>query len=132
MPSSAYQWIYADSDQFQAWETAINQWKQMSDSSTIVQAGEAAGRIIQTQLQDLIYGESTVNGADGQDYSDVAERVIVWSDKSNVYVGVPDGDPGLPRAEEMDVGFPALETAFELAGDSAKTAFEQKLQELVF
>lgn len=117
MPSSGYSCV--NSADMTALSKAIDVYKTLSDKSVVVEAATTAGQHLKTAMQKTIRTFTK--------FPDVAAGLQVWSDSSNVYVGIPPGDGLLPRALEMDKGFPLAETVTDLTrqmGDTQDAFFE--------
>lgn len=131
--ASAYKWVYASSDNLDPWNIAISQYKQMSSLPVVQKAAEAGANVLKLAAQDLIFNQPSLNGEEGNsDYTPVAERFTVWSDDDNTYFGVPEGDPELAHAWEMDERMPVITVVLTTDGAKAVEAFERQLNEQVF
>ncbi len=128
LPASAFKWTNSTSRELTAWKVRQSQFAQMA--SGVVKAAEAGGKVIATTMQDLIFRQDELNGviSERQDFTGVAERVMVWSDATNTWVGVPAGDPALTEAQAMDKVFPVLDVAWEQSIADAHQAFEMALE----
>ena len=116
----AFKWIDA-TKALQDYATAIDQFSQMAKPQTVFEAGMAAGQVVKTSMQDMIYSQPSLDA-----FADVAERITVWgSAKENVWVGInPQETVALTatfgrgsmvtRAEQMDAVFPVIHTVFDL------------------
>jgi len=94
---------------------AARQYEKMAKPQVVVQSAKTAGEILRRNMRTLVYGEPTI-----EQYRDVGNGFRVWDDNSNVYVGIPPGDPLLPRAHRMDEVFQVADVALDLekqAGD---------------
>jgi hypothetical protein len=111
--SDAYTWI--DPGGLQAWKIAADQYQQMANPQVVIQAAQAAGQVLKLGIQDMIYSQPSLDSFVG-----VAERITVWSDDNNVYVGVPATDSALPQAQEMDTVFPVLGTVVDTFGQTGR------------
>ena len=107
---------------------ALTQWKNMAGDframtpEVVTQAAVRSAATVKTAAQDIIFTEP-----DLEDYSDVGEATTVWSDSENVYVGLPSTDPLRSKADEMEDVYPVIDTAFDMAGPTLQSRFEQEL-----
>lgn len=111
-----------------------SQYGQMAAPATMIRAGEKAGEVVKSDIQDLIYLQPTLNGEDpaGGDFTDVAEKVSVWTTSDDVRVGVHPGSSVIERAREMVQVMPVVDVAFERSRAKVKSRFEQALQDEAF
>jgi hypothetical protein len=128
LPAGAFTWI--NKGAIPQWAILADQAQQMSDPQMITQAVYEAGGVIKTAMQDLIYGQPSLD-----EYADVAEQLTVFEEGNNVFVGIPPQVTTMVRrAEEMDTVFPVKDVAFDQddqTGNAGK-AFEQYLIDRTF
>jgi hypothetical protein len=100
---------------------------QMSNIRVITDAAiEAGSNTFKPAMAGIIKGEPSLAS-----YHDVAEGLKVWSSPDDVHVGIPEGDPLLARARQMDGIYPVAKTTHDLERQSGDTdrAFEKALAE---
>lgn len=113
MPSSSYNCV-KKSDVSKLGK-AVSQYKRISSTKRVSQQASKAGVGLLSQMQDLIRGEPSLS-----DYGNVADAMSVWSDESNVHVGLPQDHPLLPQAQQMHDVYQVSSVAFDLAKQSGE------------
>lgn len=113
MPSSSYNCV-KKSDVAKLGK-AVAQYKRISSTKRVSQQASKAGGMLLTQMQDLIRGEPSLS-----DHQNVADAMRVWSDESNVHVGLPADHPLLPQAQQMHGIYQVSDVALDLAKQSGE------------
>jgi signal transduction histidine kinase len=119
----AFKWFNATAANMAPYVQAQQMLEKMATVQVVTAAATSAAGTILTTVQDLIYADP-----DLVDVADVAERMQVFSDDSNVYVGIPDGDEAETMLQQLLERSPVLDTAFTLAGPKAQQDFVLALQ----
>lgn len=104
-------------------------YAQMSNVRTVTGAACVAGEnTFKPAMANIIKGERSLAS-----YHDVADGLKVWDSLDDVHVGIPEGDPLLPRAQQMDQVYPVAQVIHDLERQSGDTdrAFEKALAEAV-
>lgn len=124
MPSSSYNCV-KKSDVAKLGKTAA-QYKRISTTKRVSQQASKAGGMLLSQMQELIRGEPSLAGTDHQA---VADAMRVWSDESNVHVGLPVDHPLMPQAQKMHEIYQVSDVAMDLAQQSGEVegAFHDNL-----
>ena len=122
-------WISPGSAEGTLYTIKSSQSRQMASLDNVLRCGKAGGEVVLTSMQDLIYDSPELD-----DYVDVAERLSVWDDGEQVYVGVKADDRILSRAQEMETVYPVLQSSLDLSAQNGKAlaAFENCLSEQAF
>jgi hypothetical protein len=101
----------------------------MSNVRVVTGAACVAGEnTFKPAMANIIKGEHSLAG-----YHDVADGLKVWDSPDDVHVGIPEGDPLLARARQMDGAYPVAQVTHDLERQSGDTnrAFEKALAEAV-
>jgi len=139
-PKYAFDWVNVK-QALRPWQTKAEQFKQMSSPSVVFDAAKAAGEVLKTSMQDMIYAQPSLDS-----YADVAERLQVWGESGdNVWVGIHPHDSVarvvtlgrtlmVDRAWEMDHVFPVIHSVVDLERQThqVEQVFETNLVSKVF
>jgi hypothetical protein len=117
MPSSAYDCVKkSDVDKL---GKAAAQFKRMSSQKTVRSAATKAGGTLRNNMQSLVRGEPSL-----KNHQNVGAAFQVWSDDSNVHVGLPAEHPLMGQAQQMHGTYQVSDVAMDLAQQSGEIESE--------